>query len=210
MYCEEINRLILKHFDEGLTREENSILMQHLESCESCRKDFEVFNKMFITLDEENNLFMEKNEVYFRSLDPLEIVHQKTKKKWFSFSFNPAISLAMVVLVAFVIFLYLFNQPYSSLSDKSITVTNNDNENVLEPIYEDYTFYLNQDYLIENVDISNLRESDYFEDAINLLREFHNQIINNFLIEQSDISSFSDLDAKEIDEIIAQLEMKKF
>lgn len=210
MYCEEINRLIFKYFDEGLNEHENSILMQHLNSCESCRRDFEEFSKMFFTLDEENNLFLEKNEAYFRSLDPLEIIHKKSKIKWFSFSFNPAISLAVVVLVAFVIFLYMFNQPYSSVNNKSIIMKNNDNENILEPVYEDYTFYLNQDYLIENVDLSNLRESTYFEDAIKLLEEFQNQIINNFLIEQSDIFSFDDLGAKEIDEIIAQLEMKKF
>lgn len=210
MNCEEIYRLIIKHFDEGLNQEENSILTQHFEVCEKCKMDFEKFSKMFQSLDKENEQLLYSKEAYLQSIDVLEIVHRKKKKKFLPLVFNPALSLATFVLVAIGIFLYLYNQPSNKIN-KTYVEQNINNGKTVNPIYDDdFSFYLNQDYIIEGIEITDIDNSDYFNDAIKLLREVRDQVINNFFEEQSFISNIDNLDKKELDDIIAQLEMKKF
>lgn len=212
MFCEDIKKLMIKYFDEGLTNEENLALNEHLEVCDKCKSEFNDLEKLFFTLETENQILLERQESYFNTLNPLEVVQQKSsKKKWFVFNLNPAFSLVMVLVVAVAIFFTLSNQSNKFTSDNSFVENNLNSENQHVSDYDDYfNFYLNQDYLLDNVQVSEITKSDYFNDAINLLKEFQNQLIGNFSEDQYYISTVDYLNDKEVDEIIAQLEMKKF
>lgn len=212
MFCEDIKKLMIKYFDEGLTNEENLALNEHLEVCDKCKSEFKDLEKLFFTLETENQILLERQESYLRTLNPFEVVQQKSsKKKWFVFNLNPAFSLVMVLVVAVAIFFTLSNQSNKFTSDNSFVENNLNSENQHVSDYDDYfNFYLNQDYLLDNVQVSEITKSDYFNDAINLLKEFQNQLIGNFSEDQYYISTVDYLNDKEVDEIIAQLEMKKF
>lgn len=212
MFCEDIKKLMIKYFDEGLTNEENLALNEHLEVCDKCKYEFKDLEKLFFTLETENQILLERQESYLRTLNPFEVVQQKSsKKKWFVFNLNPAFSLVMVLVVAVAIFFTLSNQTNKFTSDNSFVENNLNSENQHVSDYDDYfNFYLNQDYLLDNVQVSEITKSDYFNDAINLLKEFQNQLIGNFSEDQYYISTVDYLNDKEVDEIIAQLEMKKF
>lgn len=212
MFCEDIKKLMIKYFDEGLTNEENLALNEHLEVCDKCKYEFKDLEKLFFTLETENQILLERQESYLRTLNPFEVVQQKSsKKKWFVFNLNPAFSLVMVLVVAVAIFFTLSNQSNKFTSDNSFVENNLNSENQHVSDYDDYfNFYLNQDYLLDNVQVSEITKSDYFNDAINLLKEFQNQLIGNFSEDQYYISTVDYLNDKEVDEIIAQLEMKKF
>lgn len=211
MFCEDIKNLMIKHFDEGLNIEERKTLNQHLDVCEKCKLDFEELEKMFSTLEIENQFLLESREPYFRLLNPLEIVQRKSRRKWFTFNLNPAFSLVAVILVAFTIFFYLSDKPVNQTNNFSSAEQKQNNESVTETTYEDdISFYLNQDYLIDNVEVNDLTKSSYFDDALNLLREFQNQLISNLNDEHYYISTIDYLSDNEIDEIISQLKTKKF
>lgn len=212
MFCEDIKKLMIKYFDEGLTNEENLALNEHLEVCDKCKYEFKDLEKLFFTLETENQILLERQESYLRTLNPFEVVQQKSsKKKWFVFNLNPAFSLVMVLVVAVAIFFTLSNQTNKFTSDNSFVENNLNSENQHVSDYDDYfNFYLNQDYLLDNVQVSEITKSDYFNDAINILKEFQNQLIGNFSEDQYYISTVDYLNDKEVDEIIAQLEMKKF
>ncbi len=64
--------------------------------------------------------------------------------------------------------------------------------------------------MIDNVEVNDLTKSSYFDDALNLLREFQNQLISNLSDEHYYISTIDYLSDNEIDEIISQLKTKKF
>lgn len=212
MFCEDIKKLMIKYFDEGLTNEENLALNEHFEVCDKCKYEFKDLEKLFFTLETENQILLERQESYLRTLNPFEVVQQKSsKKKWFVFNLNPAFSLVMVLVVAVAIFFTLSNQTNKFTSDNSFVENNLNSENQHVSDYDDYfNFYLNQDYLLDNVQVSEITKSDYFNDAINILKEFQNQLIGNFSEDQYYISTVDYLNDKEVDEIIAQLEMKKF
>jgi len=70
--------------------------------------------------------------------------------------------------------------------------------------------YFNQDYLYENVDATILPQSNYFNDVINFIDELQYSLISNFDTFNGLSSEISKIDEDDMDEIISQLENKKF
>lgn len=212
MLCDDIKKLIVKYFDETLQNEEFSVLDEHLRNCESCKTEFEEMKNLFSTLSDENSKFIESKEFYFNNLDALEIVRRKSEKKIFKLQLNPAFSLAMLLVVGFIFFIYFNNNIWNAFKSTP-TADSNDlitaNGNNTETIYDDYvTTYLNQHILLENVNLSDIPHDSYFNEILNMLQSFQGSLINSFY--EIDALHLDELTNNDVQEIIAQLETKQF
>lgn len=211
MFCDEIKTLIIKHFDNEITEKEQLILYEHINSCETCRAEFEETEKIFSVLETEKNDLLESREFYFRNLDPLEVIQKKSEKKLIKFRFSPALGFVMVFLIGLVFFFYV-SITTSTISDNGSVALNekaHEEENGIETIYEDHiTLYINQNYLIENISTNDFSQINYFHDVIEILREFQNIFLINFY--GTETIQSDELTEIDVHEIIAQLETKQF
>ena len=108
-------------------------------------------------------------------------------------------------MISLAIYFSLIN--VNSLNDKNIT----SEESSTETTSTDFlSGYLNQDYIYENIDETSLPQSNYFKDVINFIDELPYSTLSSqdFLNELN--STISNLNEKEVDALIAQLESKKF
>jgi hypothetical protein len=204
MNCDDYKKLMIDFFDSGLSQKENELLNKHLEECNSCKSEFEELKKLFVTLEKENQIFLIESEKYIQSIDVDEVISKK-KKKWYEFQFKPSFAVALIVLISLAIYFSLIN--VNSLNDKNIT----SEESSTETTSTDFvSSYLNQDYIYENIDETSLPQSNYFKDVINFIDELPYSTLSSqdFLNDLN--STISNLDEKEFDELIAQLESKKF
>ncbi len=211
MFCDEIKTLIIKYFDNEITEKEQLILSEHINSCETCRAEYDEMQKVFSVLETEKNDLLESREFYFRNIDPLEVIQKKYEKKLFKFRFNPVFGFVMIFLIGLVFFFYI-SVTTSSISDKSSIVVKEkalEDENGIETIYEDHiTLYINQNFLIENININDFSQINYFHDVIEILREIQNSFSNNFY--GTETIHADELTENDVKEIIAQLETKQF
>lgn len=211
MNCEEIKNLIVRYFDSELNEPEKAFLQHHLGECKTCLSEFKDLEKLFLVLEKENNNLLETKEHYFRNLDPLEIVSKKSKRKWYELSLNPYLSLASLVLIIFLVFFNFSDDQLNQVANKYLQDKNQNLESSFETDSEELTnFYLNEEYLIENAENLNILRSEYFQGIVNSLREMQNQLINNFYENEFYNLNTADLNDDEINEIIAQLETRKF
>jgi hypothetical protein len=204
MNCDDYKKLMIDFFDSGLSQKENELLNKHLEECNSCKSEFEKLKKLFVTLEKENQIFLIESEKYIQSIDVDEVISKK-KKKWYEFQFKPSFAVALIVLISLAIYFSLIN--VNSLNDKNIT----SEESSTETTSTDFVnSYLNQDYIYENIDETSLPQSNYFKDVINFIDELPYSTLSSqdFLNDLN--STISNLDEKEVDKLIAQLESKKF
>lgn len=210
MSCEEIKNLTVKYFDNDLNENEQTLLFSHLNECNSCKEDFESMKNLFAILERENTELIESREFYFQSLRTEDIIRNKSKKKWFEFELKPAFSFAAVLLIAIGIF-YYFNSTDSKLTngriagEKELTQTSEE-----YPISDFVSSYINQDYLIDNLENVNLSQDDYFKDAFSTLEEIQLQQSNNWIESNHYSIGLDNLSDQEVDEIVALLETKKF
>jgi len=204
MNCDDYKKLMIDFFDSGLSQKENELLNKHLEECNSCKSEFEKLKKLFVALEKENQIFLIESEKYIQSIDVDEVISKK-KKKWYEFQFKPSFAVALIVLISLAIYFGLIN--VNSLNDKNIT----SEESSTETTSTDFvSSYLNQDYIYENIDETSLPQSNYFKDVINFIDELPYSTLSSqdFLNDLN--STISNLNEKEVDELIAQLESKKF
>jgi hypothetical protein len=204
MNCDDYKKLMIDFFDSGLSQKENELLNKHLEECNSCKSEFEELKKLLVALEKENQIFLIESEKYIQSIDVDEIISKK-KKKWYEFQFKPSFAVALIVLISLAIYFSLIN--VNSLNDKNIT----SEESSTETTSTDFlSGYLNQDYIYENIDETSLPQSNYFKDVINFIDELPYSTLSSqdFLNELN--STISNLNEKEVDALIAQLESKKF
>jgi hypothetical protein len=204
MNCDDYKKLMIDFFDSGLSQKENELLNKHLEECNSCKSEFEELKKLFVTLEKENQIFLIESEKYIQSIDVDEVISKK-KKKWYEFQFKPSFAVALIVLISLAIYFSLIN--VNSLNDKNIT----SEESSTETTSTDFvSSYLNQDYIYENIDETSLPQSNYFKDVINFIDELPYSTLSSqdFLNDLN--STISNLNEKEVDALIAQLESKKF
>jgi hypothetical protein len=204
MNCDDYKKLMIDFFDSGLSQKENELLNKHLEECNSCKSEFEELKKLFVTLEKENQIFLIESEKYIQSIDVDEVISKK-KKKWYEFQFKPSFAVALIVLISLAIYFSLIN--INSLNDKNIT----SEESSTETTSTDFvSSYLNQDYIYENIDETSLPQSNFFKDVINFIDELPYSTLSSqdFLNDLN--STISNLNEKEVDELIAQLESKKF
>jgi hypothetical protein len=165
---------------------------------------------LFAILERENTELIESREFYFQSLRTEDIIRNKSKKKWFEFELKPAFSFAAVLLIAIGIF-YYFNSNDSKLTNGRIA-----GEKGLTQTSEEYSIsdfvssYINQDYLIDNLEDVNLSQDDYFKDAFSTLEEIQLQQSNNWIESNHYSIGLDNLSDQEVDEIVALLETKKF
>jgi len=204
MNCDDYKKLMIDFFDSGLSQKENELLNKHLEECNSCKSEFEELKKLFVTLEKENQIFLIESEKYIQSIDIDEVISKK-KKKWYEFQFKPSFAVALIVLISLAIYFSLIN--VNSLNDKNIT----SEESSTETTSTDFvSSYLNQDYIYENIDETSLPQSNYFKDVINFIDELPYSTLSSQDFLNYLNSTISNLDEKEVDELIAQLESKKF
>ena len=204
MNCDDYKKLMIDFFDSGLSQKENELLNKHLEECNSCKSEFEELKKLFVALEKENQIFLIESEKYIQSIDVDEVISKK-KKKWYEFQFKPSFAVALIVLISLAIYFSLIN--VNSLNDKNIT----SEESSTETTSTDFvSSYLNQDYIYENIDETSLPQSNYFKDVINFIDELPYSTLSSQDFLNDFNSTISNLDEKEVDELIAQLESKKF
>jgi len=204
MNCDDYKKLMIDFFDSGLSQKENQLLNKHLEECNSCKSEFEELKKLFVALEKENQIFLIESEKYIQSIDVDEVISKK-KKKWYEFQFKPSFAVALIVLISLAIYFSLIN--VNSLNDKNIT----SEESSTETTSTDFvSSYLNQDYIYENIDETSLPQSNYFKDVINFIDELPYSTLSSQDFLNDFNSTISNLDEKEVDELIAQLESKKF
>ncbi|MCX7612386.1 MAG: zf-HC2 domain-containing protein [Ignavibacterium sp.] len=211
MYCDEIKNLIIKYFDNDLSESESILLNQHLQTCQNCKTEFDEMEHFFSILQQEKNELVESRESYFNEIDALEIVNSKRRKRLFNFELKPAFSLAVVVLIGFVLFFTIGKNNLTKFNEGDLTeneqISNTDDSTVT--IYEDYiTTYLNQNYILDNLYLKDFSEINYFNDVINMLNDLQHSLINNSYGFES--VNYDELTENEVQEIIAQLETKQF
>lgn len=204
MYCDDFKKLMIEYFDSGLNDEKNSLLTKHLEICDSCKSEFEELKKLFVALEKENQSLLIESENYIKKIDVDEIISKK-KKKWYKFQFRPSLAFAVIVLISLATYFSLTNVNF--LSDKNIVKEETSNE---QSTIDFLSSYLNQDYIYENIDETTLPKSDYFKDVINFIDQLPYSTLFNQDLFNGLNSSIINLDEKEVDELIAQLENKKF
>lgn len=204
MYCDDFKKLMIEYFDSGLNDEKNSLLTKHLEVCDSCKTEFEELKNLFVALEKENQSLLIESENYIKKIDVDEIISKK-KKKWYKFQFRPSLAFAVIVLISLAIYFSLTNVNF--LSDKNIVKEETSNE---QSTIDFLSSYLNQDYIYENIDETSLPKSDYFKDVINFIDQLPYSTLFNQDLFNGLNSSIINLDEKEVDELIAQLENKKF
>jgi len=204
MNCDDYKKLMIDFFDSGLSQKGNELLNKHLEECNSCKSEFEELKKLFVTLEKENQIFLIESEKYIQSID-VDGVISKKKKKWYEFQFKPSFAVALIVLISLAIYFSLIN--VNSLNNKNIT----SEESSTETTSTDFvSSYLNQDYIYENIDETSLPQSNYFKDVINFIDELPYSTLSSQDFLNDFNSTISNLDEKEVDELIAQLDSKKF
>jgi hypothetical protein len=205
MNCDDYKKLMIDFFESGLSQKENELLNKHLEECNSCKSEFEELKKLFVTLEKENQIFLIESEKYIQSIDVDEVISKKKKKKWYEFQFKPSFAVALIFLISLAIYFSLIN--VNSLNDKNIS----SEESSTETTSTDFvSSYLNQDYIYENIDETSLPQSNYFKDVINFIDELPYSTLSGQDFLNYLNSTISNLDEKEVDELIAQLESKKF
>jgi len=204
MNCDDYKKLMIDFFDSGLSQKGNELLNKHLEECNSCKSEFEKLKKLFVALEKENQIFLIESEKYIQSIDVDEVISKK-KKKWYEFQFKPSFAVALIVLISLAIYFSLIN--VNSLNDKNITSEESSTETTSTDLVNTY---LNQDYIYENIDETSLPQSNYFKDVINFIDELPYSTLSSQDFLNDFNSTISNLDEKEVDELIAQLDSKKF
>ena len=205
MYCDDYKKLMIEFFDTGLEEEQLELLNQHLENCNSCKSEFEELKKFFLSLEKENQTLLIESEKYIQSIDVDEIISKKKNTKWFEFQFKLSFALAVTILISLVMYFSLTNP--NRLTDKDYTKEDTSIESSTTDFLSEY---FNQDYLYENVDATILPQSNYFNDVINFIDELQYSLISNFDTFNGLSSEISKIDEDDMDEIISQLENKKF
>jgi|YNPMSStandDraft_1061717.scaffolds.fasta_scaffold07362_5 hypothetical protein len=205
MYCDDYKKLMIEFFDTGLKEEQLELLNQHLENCNSCKSEFEELKKFFLSLEKENQTLLIESEKYIQSIDVDEIISKKKNTKWFEFQFKLSFALAVTILISLVMYFSLTNP--NRLTDKDYTKEDTSIESSTTDFLSEY---FNQDYLYENVDATILPQSNYFNDVINFIDELQYSLISNFDTFNGLSSEISKIDEDDMDEIISQLENKKF
>lgn len=204
MCCDDYKKLILEDFDTGISPDKRSILEFHLNECQTCKAEFENLKHIFEILKKEKLYAEEECKIHINSINIEEIISKKSKKKWFEFKLNPAFGFALVILVTIATFFYVANLNQVS---ESVDVS----ENVSDAVTTDFmSYFINQNYIYENVDETMLRESEYFNDVVHFFEVLETNIFS-YQNGSNNISPTIELiDEKEMTEIIAQLEKKNF
>ena len=205
MYCDDYKKLMIEFFDTGLKEEQLELLNQHLENCNSCKSEFEELKKFFLSLEKENQTLLIESEKYIQSIDVDEIISKKKNTKWYEFQFKLSFALAVTILISLVMYFSLTNP--NRLTDKDYTKEDTSIESSTTDFLSEY---FNQDYLYENVDATILPQSNYFNDVINFIDELQYSLISNFDTFNGLSSEISKIYEDDMDEIISQLENKKF
>ena len=83
MTCLETLEYISRHFDGDLSQSEENELKKHIESCESCRREFEDMQQIFAELKNEKQAELPSNfhEELMEKLENQKVVPLKTAKK---------------------------------------------------------------------------------------------------------------------------------
>ena len=56
MDCKYIKKLISKYFDKQTDSAENNLLFEHINSCSNCKKDFDLFSKIYSKFPKKQNV----------------------------------------------------------------------------------------------------------------------------------------------------------
>lgn len=205
MYCEDYKKLIFEYFDTGLVGDEKALLEEHLAVCNSCQKEFEEFQKLFSLLEKDNEIVQNQSEEFIQTINVEEIVSKIKKKKWFEFQFKPSFAFAVILMISLIAYFNLTS--VKNINNEKIAKQENLNEVNTTDFLTDY---INQNYIYENIDLTALPQSDYFKDVVNFIDELNFSFISNENLISVSNPALNDLDEKAMDEIIAQLENKKF
>jgi hypothetical protein len=205
MYCEDYKNLIFEYFDTGLADEEKAFLDKHLAVCNSCKKEFEELQNLFALLEKENEIVQNESKEYIHSIDVEEIVSKRKNKKWLDFQFKPSFAFAIMLLISLIAYFNLSS--VKSINNAEVVKQESLNETNTADFLSDY---INQDYIYENIDLTALPQSDYFKDVVNFIDELSYSFLSNENLISISNPALNDLDEKDMDEIIAQLENKKF
>ncbi|MEJ5305074.1 MAG: zf-HC2 domain-containing protein [Ignavibacteria bacterium] len=205
MFCDDYKKLMIEYFDTGLKDQDKIRLDEHLEICSSCKMEFNELEKLFNSLERENQIVLVESEKYIQSIDVDEIIARKKKRKWFEFQFSQSIAFALILLVSIVIYFNLTK--VNNLNNKSLNGELTMSETTTNDFLGDY---INQDYLYENVDETILSQSDYFKDVLNFIDELESLAFTNQDLLIGTETEINKIDENDVDEIIAQLENKKF
>ncbi|MCR4416843.1 MAG: zf-HC2 domain-containing protein [Ignavibacteria bacterium] len=205
MFCDDYKKLMIEYFDMGLKDQDKIRLDEHLEICSSCKTEFNELEKLFNSLERENQIVSVESEKYIQSIDVDEIISRKKKRKWLEFQFSQSIAFALILLVSIVIYFNLTK--VNNLNNKSLNSELTMSETTTNDFLGDY---INQDYLYENVDETILSQSDYFKDVLNFIDELESLAFTNQDLLIGTETEINKIDENDVDEIIAQLENKKF
>lgn len=205
MFCEDYKKLMIEYLDADLSDKDKALLNKHLEVCPTCKTEFEELKDLFAVLDKENQVLMNESERYIQAIKVEDVISKREKRKWFEFQFKPSFAFAVILLIAFVTYFNL-SSVKSIGSEENVT-----QESLNETGTTDFlTSYLNQVYIYENIDLTNLPQSDYFKDVVNFIDDIGYSFLSNDNLIIDSYPVLNNFDEKDMDEIIAQLENKKF
>ncbi len=210
MYCEKFQDLIVRFFDNDINETEKGQLFDHIKTCNKCKLEFDEMEKMFQNLKVENEKFIESKEFYLQSITPDKIISKASTTKWNILSFRPALSFAVMILIAFAVMFYMNdyinsrNSEIADLKTKTETeVDSNFSTNFLD-------IYLNENFIIENFGESILNHTDFNELKQELINEYQNQsnLLNGLM--NDPVENLSKLSDQELNEILSQLDLKNY
>ncbi len=104
MKCKKVRKMMSKYFDNQADIQQKELILEHIKICESCKKEFEIFKKIYEFMPEyEKNIEVSSN---FNN-KVFERIYEKKGKSIFEnipiFNLNWRVALAFSVI--FVIFL---------------------------------------------------------------------------------------------------------
>ncbi len=112
--CKKVIKLISKHFDRQINYEAEQILLEHINICPSCKKEFYVFEKICANIYKQNNINL--NPFFNEKLKSF-IIH---KQKNLTTIFKPVTIFFTITIFLFILtFPFLKNISSSNSTQKS-------------------------------------------------------------------------------------------
>lgn len=107
MTCKETEKMIPFFIQDDLETEELREFMEHIDGCEDCREELAI---QFLVTEgmsrlEEGNVFDLQNELRYRMDEAGHALRLRENMQWFLYALEGLVVLAIIILVALLIFL---------------------------------------------------------------------------------------------------------
>ncbi len=121
MNCNNANELMMKYMDGVLTKEESMDLRQHLEICEKCKQEFDVFTQMLDGFEEDvihiPNLDNDFNKKVMNEVQSIGYIKKPSFLK--TIAFNTVATIALIIITS-IVFTPSMNAIANNIENQSI------------------------------------------------------------------------------------------